>query len=117
MDDKIPHRVLGGPVGREVVCCIRGFMLRLQCEMIELNVQPDHVHMVAWMLPRLSVSEVMGTVKGKTAIHVFRKFPWLKRRLYWGNHFWAEGLLCGHDGARRGDNQALCKMAGGKGAS
>ncbi len=88
---KYRYRVLGGPVGREVDCCIRGFMSRMQCEVIELNVQPDHVHMVAWILPRLSVSEVMGTVKGKTAIHVFRQFPWLKRRPYWGNHFWAEG--------------------------
>ena len=57
----------------------------------ELNVRPDHVRMVAWILPKLSVSEVMGPVKGKTAIHVFRQFSWLKRSPYWGNHFWAEG--------------------------
>lgn len=82
---------LAVPSGGELDCCIRDFMSRMQCEVIELNVQPDHVHMVAWIQARLSVSEVTGTVKGKTAIHVFRQFPWLRRRPYWGNNFWAEG--------------------------
>jgi putative transposase len=33
----------------------------------------------------------MGIVKGRTAIRVFKKFPYLKQRPYWGNHFWADG--------------------------
>jgi putative transposase len=33
----------------------------------------------------------MGTLKGRTAIRVFNKFRELKRRPYWGNHFWARG--------------------------
>ena len=33
----------------------------------------------------------MGTLKGKSAIRVFNKFPELKQRPYWGNHFWAAG--------------------------
>ena len=33
----------------------------------------------------------MGVLKGKTAIQVFRQFPDLKRKPYWGNHFWARG--------------------------
>ena len=33
----------------------------------------------------------MGILKGKTAIHVFNKFPYLKKKPYWGNHFWANG--------------------------
>jgi len=30
-------------------------------------------------------------VKGKTAIQIFRQFPHLKQKPYWGNHFWARG--------------------------
>ncbi len=33
----------------------------------------------------------MGTLKGRTAIRVFKKFPYLKRKPYWGNHFWSKG--------------------------
>ena len=39
----------------------------------------------------MSVSDFVGTVKGRTAIRVFKKFRELKRRPYWGNWFWARG--------------------------
>ncbi len=32
----------------------------------------------------------MGTIKGRTAIRIFKQFPFLKKKPYWGNHFWAE---------------------------
>ena len=41
--------------------------------------------------PKVSISELMGTLKGRTAIRVFKKFPYLKNKPYWGNHFWAPG--------------------------
>ena len=33
----------------------------------------------------------MGTLKGRSAIPVFKQFPQLKQKPYWGNHFWARG--------------------------
>ncbi len=41
--------------------------------------------------PKLSISEYMGIIKGRTAIRVFNKFSKLKKRPYWGNHFWSRG--------------------------
>jgi len=41
--------------------------------------------------PKVSISDLMGTVKGRTAIRVFKQFPYLKGKPYWGNHFWAKG--------------------------
>ena len=41
--------------------------------------------------PEVSISDLMGILKGKTAICVFHRFPELKTKLYWGNHFWANG--------------------------
>ena len=38
-----------------------------------------------------SISEVMGMLKGKTAIKLFKSYPALKRKPYWGNHFWSRG--------------------------
>jgi putative transposase len=33
----------------------------------------------------------MGAIKGRTAIRVFKQYPYLRERPYWGNHFWADG--------------------------
>ena len=58
---------------------------------LEMNVQNDHIHLILYIPPRLSVSEVMGMLKGKTAIKIFQSFPACKKKLYWGNHFWSRG--------------------------
>ena len=53
----------------------------------------DHVHIVCSIPPKLSVSEYVGIVKGKSAIKVFQKKRYLKEKPYWGNHFWARGYF------------------------
>ena len=59
----------------------------------ELNIQLDHVHMIVSVPPRLSISDFMGILKGKTAIKLFKSYPNLKKKPYWGNHFWARGYF------------------------
>lgn len=54
------------------------FSGRLGCEVVVLNVQPDHVHLLVKILPKVSVSEFMGSIKGRTAIRVFKQYPYLK---------------------------------------
>ena len=88
---KYRYRVLRGPVGEEVHNCIHVFAGRLGCVIIELNVQQDHVHLLVKIPPKVSISEFMGSVKGQTAIRLFKMFPYLRERPYWGNHFWANG--------------------------
>jgi putative transposase len=61
------------------------------CEVVELNVQDDHVHLIVMMPPKVSVSDLIGTLKGRSAIRIFKQRPGLKTKLYWGNHFWAPG--------------------------
>ncbi len=39
----------------------------LKCEIVELNVQIDHVHLIVMIPPKLPVSNFVGTIKGKTA--------------------------------------------------
>ncbi len=60
-------------------------------EISEMNVRKDHIHMVVCIPPKISVSQFMGIIKGKTAIKVFKSFPGLKKKPYWGNHFWSRG--------------------------
>ena len=88
---KYRYRVLTGAVKREVEQCIRIYCSQLKCEIRELNVQADHVHLLVHVPPKQSISEMMGMLKGRTAIKVFRSFPHLKQKPYWGNHFWAKG--------------------------
>ena len=49
------------------------------------------MHLVVMIPPKTSVSEYVGTVKGRTAIRVLNKFRRLKEKPYWGNHFWSRG--------------------------
>jgi len=88
---KYRFRVLKGNIAREVENCVRAFSEQLNCEFIELNVQIDHVHLIAMVPPKVSISNFVGTVKGRTAIRVLNKFRKLKEKPYWGNRFWARG--------------------------
>jgi putative transposase len=88
---KYRFRILSGDVAHEVGRCIRSFSEHKRCEIIEMNVQVDHVHLLVMIPPKLSVSDYVGTIKGRTAIRVFKKFQHLKRKPYWGNHFWSKG--------------------------
>ena len=59
-------------------------------EVIELNVQPDHVHLILSIPPKYAVSKVVGFLKGKLALKLFDRFPKLRKR-YWGQHVWSRG--------------------------
>ena len=88
---KYRYRILGGAIGQEVESCIRAFSERQQAEIVELNVQSDHVHSLIMIPPKVSVSDFVGTVKGRSAIRVLNRYRHLKEKPYWGNHFWAKG--------------------------
>ena len=88
---KYRYRILKGPVKEFVENQIKSICEWKRLEILELNVQSDHVHIVLNVPPKLSISRVMGILKGKTAIKLFKSYPGLKKKPYWGNHFWARG--------------------------
>ena len=61
-----------------------------QVNVEEVNIQSDHVHLILSIPPKYSVSEIMGWLKGKTAIKLFREQKELSKK-YWGRHIWARG--------------------------
>jgi putative transposase len=77
--------------GHEAYKCVMTFCQQLGCEVVELNVQIDHIHLLVKVPPRQSISDLMGVLKGRTAIWLFNAFPFLRKKPYWGNHFWARG--------------------------
>ena len=52
----------------------------------------DHVHMLIAIPPKYAVSQVIGFIKGKSAIHVARVYG-ERRRNFTGQHFWARGYF------------------------
>ena len=71
---KYRFRIRTGKVGEEVSNCIRAFSEQFGCEVVQLNVQVNHVHLLVMIPPKVSGSGFVGTVKGRTAIRVFNKF-------------------------------------------
>ena len=79
---KYRYRVLSGPIAEELYKTIQAYCGRLDCKVEELNIQPDHIHLLVSVPPKVSISKLIGTLKGKTAIQVFRQFPNLKNKPY-----------------------------------
>ena len=88
---KYRFRILEGKIAIEVNNCIRAFSEQKQSEIVELNIQIDHVHLLVMVPPKVSISDYVGIIKGRTAIRVLNRFKHLKKKPYWGNHFWAKG--------------------------
>ncbi len=59
-------------------------------EIIEMNVQSDHIHLIVWIPPKYAVSAVMGYLKGKLAIRMFQRYEKLGKQ-FWGRHLWGRG--------------------------
>jgi putative transposase len=87
---KYRFRILKGEVAKSVIEIVQQLCEWKKLEILEQNVQEDHVHLVLFIPPKLSVSEVVGFLKGKSAIKIFDRHIQLKKR-YWGRHFWAKG--------------------------
>ena len=61
-----------------------------KCEIIGGHIVQDHVHMIISIPPKYSVSEIVGYLKGKSAIAIARQFSGRKKNFN-GEGFWARG--------------------------
>jgi len=63
------------------------------CEILEINIQPEHLHVVMIIPPKYAVSDVMGKLKGVTSSYLRKKFHWLSK-VYWKeNIVWSRGYF------------------------
>ena len=65
---------------------------RKESQIEEGHLLPDHVHMLIAIPPKYAVSQVIGFIKGKSAIHLARVYGERKRN-FMGQHFWARGFF------------------------
>ncbi len=86
---KCRKKVLYGQLRRELGPILRKLALQKESEVVEGKLRTDHVHMVVSIPPKYSVAQVLGYVKGKSAIWVARATG--KNRNFVGQNFWARG--------------------------
>jgi len=84
--------VLYGELRRTLGEVFRRLAAQKGCEVLEGHLMRDHVHMMMSIPPKYSVAQVIGYIKGKSAIHVARTFFDQKRNFVWQN-FWARGYF------------------------
>ena len=92
---KFRRKVLYGELRKHLGVVLRELARHRESKIEEGHLMPDHVHMMISILPKYSVSQVVGYIKGKSAIHVARVYG-EKRRNFVGQHFWARGYCIAH---------------------
>ena len=91
---KYRHRILNPGVKGYLVKLFPKVMEQLPgCEILKLNIQPDHIHMVIIIPPKYSVSSVVGKMKGMTSSELREKFDWLSKRYWRENAVWSPGYF------------------------
>jgi putative transposase len=89
---KYRRKTLFGELRRHLGELFHELARQRESKIEEGHLMPDHVHILISIPPKYSVAEVMGFMKGKSAIHIARTFVG-KRRNFVGQHFWARGYL------------------------
>ena len=89
---KMRRKVLYAELRKHLGVVFRELARQRDREIEEGHLMPDHVHMMISIPPKYSVSQVVGYIKGKSAIHVARVYGERKRNFV-GQHFWARGFF------------------------
>lgn len=86
---KYRRKVMYGELRSDIREIVKKLCEFKKVSIIEGSVCPDHIHLCVKIPPKLSVSEFMGYLKGKSALMIFDRHPEYRRK---GNrHFWAKG--------------------------
>lgn len=88
---KYRFRLLVGGIKEAAESGIQAICGYAGCEVVELNIQKDHVHLIVMIPPKVSISYLMGRLKGQTSQKIFNQHRELRKKPYWGNHFWSKG--------------------------
>lgn len=88
---KFRRKVFFKEIRRDVGEILRKLCEFKNVELVKGSISADHVHMYVKIPPKLSVSEFMGYIKGKSALMVFDRYPQMKNKS--GRHLWARGYF------------------------
>jgi len=89
---KCRRKKLYGELRRHLGEVLKRLAAQKESRIEEGHLMPDHVHMLISIPPKHAVSQVVGFIKGKSAIHMARVYGERKKNFV-GQHFWARGFL------------------------
>jgi len=89
---KCRRKVLYERIRRDLGEVLHRLAKQKESRIEEGHLMSDHVHMMIAIPPKYAVSQVIGYIKGKSAIHVARVYGERKRNFV-GEHFWARGYF------------------------
>jgi len=89
---KCRRKTLYGQLRRDLGEVFKRLAEQKESRIAEGHLMPDHVHMLISIPPKYAVSQVIGFIKGKSAIHLARVYGERKKNFV-GQHFWARGFL------------------------
>src|SRR5271156_115283 len=99
---KYRRKVLYGELKQYLGPVFRQLAEQRESRVEEGHLMPDHVHMLLSIPPKYAVSQVMGYIKGKSAIHLARVYGERKRGFV-SQSFWARGYFVSRAGSRKLD--------------
>ena len=87
---KFRRQIIYGRLRASIGRILRELCERKHVEIVEANACPDHIHMLVKIPPKISVSDFMGYLKGKSSLMIFDQHANLKYK-YGNRHFWCRG--------------------------
>jgi putative transposase len=88
---KYRRQVIYGGIKKDIGEILRKLCEYKEVEIIEANACKDHIHMLVSIPPKLSVSDFVGYLKGKSSLMIFDRHANLKYK-YGNRHFWCRGF-------------------------
>ena len=95
---KCRRKMLYGQLRKNLGDVLHDLARQKESRVLEGHLQPDHVHMLISIPPKYAVAQVVGYMKGKSAIHIARTYLG-QRKNYGGMSFWARGYFVSTLGA------------------
>jgi len=95
---KYRKKAIYGDIRRYLGDVLRELALHRESKILEGHLRGDHIHMLVSIPPKYSVSQVVGYIKGKAAIHIARAYAG-RRANFTGQNFWARGYFVSTVGA------------------
>ena len=78
---------------------------RYEVKFLEIGTDKDHVHFLVQSVPTYSVKKLVQAIKSLTARELFKRCPWVKKKL-WGGEFWSDGYFASTVG-KHGDEAMI----------
>ncbi|EGQ0289064.1 IS200/IS605 family transposase [Staphylococcus pseudintermedius] len=97
---KYRRQIIYGKLKRDIGLILRQLCERKGVEIIEAEACKDHIHMLVSIPPKLSVSQLIGYLKGKSSLMIFDRHVHLKYR-YGDRKFWCKGFYVDTVGRNR----------------